>query len=770
MDSYRDWIPLEEIARLEGLPYKTVQKRLTRSRALSKCEEQDARKRLYPITVLTPAARTQWLSEQATPAPDDPEPGVQASGVSHLESPESTKPTSSLMAMTGAGQETPGAIVCLTASALVAPAGGASLSQPLLPFAPPSPSDEARAEVVAGIPNREQRYVEKWLGVLADHLNGTWKRYLGTEYGGFAINKREDFLKARARIEDVSERSIYSKLALARRILKDHEVPAKRKWQEIAEALRPKLRPGRSSAAFFVQEENAWMWPELRRIYLNQAQFSKEHTYRLFIELLRGKQHAHKLGHYYCEPTRWQVFTALEKIARPEVVLARQGEKAYDDQCAPYITRRAPDFSGDFVSTDQKYLDVLCRDHSWHLGRIWMVSFVDVASALWLGSAFGPGLSGDMVMDAAAMMLEVCKPKNVQMDLGKEFIGQRFTGGIFKLSGERFYGEAIGLWERLGVNPVKAIGMNPKTKPIERWHRCVRDFEQLWPTWTGSNTAERPEQLSEIERQVKEKAELFKQGRGDPPPVPTIEELIRGFMFWAERVWNQRARSHGQYRPGLTPREAWNVKRPEGGHRALSAAEIEYYTADRKFVKIARGGQINLWFHGQKVEYQAPELFMLQGMEEKVEVLISRRDLSQVTVIYPVAGGSKSCVAKWKGESTWGEESRDSVKLRMRCIATVKRALKRGINDMQNASELLGAAPYLPTAELLAQASSDKLIDARQAFGSPAGEKAESRNQKLENDHPSIGSVEWMMRKRGRRQTSEEAADEVWKLMKEQKL
>jgi hypothetical protein len=768
MDSHRDWIRLEDIARLEGLPYKTVQKSLHRSRALSKRDEQDARRRVYSVTVLTPGARTKWLSEQASPAPQIPEATFQAPGVSHLNSPESISP-SGLMAATDAGRTTPSAIAHLAASALASSAGADSLSQPLLPFAPPSPSDEARAKAVAAIPEREQKHVDKWLALLADHLNGTWKRYLGADYAGFAINKREDFLKAQARMECVSERSVYSKLALARDILKNASVPTERKWQEIAEAMRPKLRPGRSSAAFFVQEENAWMWPELRRIYLSQAQFSKEHTYRLFIELLRSKQRVHRLGHYYCQPTKWQVFTALEKIARPEKVLARQGDKAYDDKCSPYITRRAPEFSGDFVSTDQKYIDVLCRDHSWNLGRIWMVSFVDVASALWLGSAFGPCLSGDMVMDAAAMMLEVCKPRNVQMDLGKEFIGQRFTGGIFKLSGERFYSEAVGLWERLGVNVVKAIGRNPKTKPIERWHRSVRDFEQLWPTWTGSNTAERPEQLSEIEREVKDKVELFKQGRGDPPPVPTIEDVIRGFIFWAEQVWNQRARSRGQYRPGLTPREAWNVKRPEGGHRALSAAEIEYYTADRKFVKIARGGQINLWFHGQKIEYEAPELFMLQGLEEKVEVLISRRDLSQVTVIYGVPGGSRSCVARWKGESTWGEESRDSVKLRMRCIATVKRALKRGLKDTQNASELLGAAPYLPTSELLAQASSDKLIQARQAFGAEKQDSG-SRIQDSAEKHGEIGSVEWAMRRHGRHQTSEEAADEVWKLMNGTKL
>jgi hypothetical protein len=501
-------------------------------------------------------------------------------------------------------------------------------------------------------------------------------------------------------------------------------------------------------------------------------------THNGLVAEIKHRQDVSGPEHPYDIPSFPQTRTFLKKIPRPEVVLAREGEKVYDDKCAPYISRRPPEYSGDYVSTDQKLLDIICRDHSWNLGRIWVVSFVDVASALWLGSAFGPVLSGDMVMDAAAMMLERCVPRNVQMDLGKEFIGQRFTGGIFKLSGERLYSEAIGLWERVCVNVVKAIGMNAKTKPIERWHRCLRDFEQLWPTWCGSNPQERPEQLAQIERQVKDKVELFKRGLGNPPPVPTVEDVIRGFMFWAEKVWNAKARGQGRYRGNLTPLEAWNVKRPPDGHRALPPDQIDYYTADRKFVKISRGGQINLWFHGQKIEYEPPELFMLQGMEEKVEVLISRRNLSQVTVIYPVPGGTKSCVARWKGESTWGEESREIVKLRMRCIATVKRALKRGIEATHNASELLGAAPYLPTAALLAQASDDKLIDRRQAFGAPPPQLAEP------TDHPSIGSVPHMMERLHRRnktasavadrwiprqrQTSEESADEVWQLMHSQ--
>jgi hypothetical protein len=697
-------------------------------------DPNDGRKKLVPTWALSPEARKTFYAEQTT------EPLEKANAVL---APQNV----------GAPQ---------ISFKFTDPS---SRQQKLLAGAPPA------------VPKHHEQLIRQVSGFVGATADGNYRRYLGHEIAGILVKNKSTHLKACCREYGISPSKGYELLRSYREVKKDPAIPDDRKDSEFWSRVFPKPRPGRSAHTFFNRPGNAWMLPIALSLFQTQAKRSMPETLRLLHLTVDCRQRAAGIEEVYEKPTLAQLRTALRKIDRPMLILAREGEKPYEDQFGSYISRRPPDYSGDYVSTDQKLLDIICRDHSWNLGRIWMVNFVDVASSYWLGGAFGPVLSGDMVMDAAAMMLERCTPRNVQMDLGGEFIGKRFLGGTFKITRERVYEEAIGLWERLGVNPVKAIGENPKTKPIERWHRCVRDFEQLWPTWCGSNPKERPEQLSEIEREVKVKIDLFKRGQGDPPPVPTVEEVIRAFMFWAENVWNAGARGRGRYRGNLTPLEAWNVKRPPGGHRALRPDQIEYYTADHRFTKISRGGQINLWFHGQKVEYEAAELFRLQGLDTKVEVIISRRDLSQVTVIYPVAGGTASCVAKWKGESTWGEESRETVKLRMRCIATVKRALKRGIEATHNAAELLGAASYLPTAELLAQASKDKLIDRRQAFGVPSPQLTDP------TDHPSIGRTKYTMERLHRRNktasaiadrwlprrpTSEEAANEVWQLMQHQ--
>jgi len=681
-----DWIPLDDAARLEGLGYFTFQKRLKRRRIVLMNHDGDSRRKLVPLAALSGKAQEQWLREQVSLALNPLSP--QATLPEHR--PNST-----------GGQ----AIVPVPESSL------GTLAQPLLPFAHPTAAQAA----LIGIPKRFQFFVDKWLVFMAEVQNGNWKRTEGYVVNGCAIRTRQDYIRAMAPQYKTSETDFYRKQRALKEILKDPAIPEGKKWAAWAQTLIPKPRPGRSATSFFVQPENLWQFGKLREFYLTQAQLSVRAAHRLLLDEIDARQRAHGLGHIYDRPTESQCRVALSKIAAPVITLAREGEKAYADRHAPFISRQPPNHSADIVGTDQKYLDILCRDHAWNVGRIWTVNFVDVASERWLGGSFGPVLSGDLVMEAAAMMLERCLPGAVQMDLGKEFTGDRFLGGTFTISGERYYAEAVGLWERLGVSVIKAIGRNPKTKPIEGWHRSLRRFEQAWPTWTGPNTKVRPERLKKIERQV----ELFKQHKAPAPLVPTIEQVIKGFLWWCENRWNARTRGRGRYRQGMTPDECWNVKRPEDGHRRLTASQIDYYTADRRYIKVSRGGQINLTFHGQTIEYVASELFWEQGRDEKVEVLISRRDLSQVKVLYPIPGGTGECVAMRKELSSWEQESRQTVNLRMRCTATIKRALKHGLKTVDAATYLLAEAPGMPTAELVAEAQQSKLIDARQAFGAP---------------------------------------------------
>lgn len=680
-----EFIPIREAARLEGVSPGALLVKLRRKHIVLMNDDEDRRRKLAPVSALSSAALQARAKEQVTTA---------------------------LQGMSGQPQAAPP-----SEQGIVPAAESGRPLQPSLAFAPPSPSEAARDAVVAAIPKDQREYVDRWMEEISQNINGSWKTYRGTVYNDRMISCRTDFIRARAALYDVSISTYNNKLGLARQVLADPAVPKPEKWTAIAEALVPKPRPGRSGHDFFsdASEEVAWQFPALCGFYLNQARLSVPAAHRMLLDLISKKQAAWGMGKFYPRPTETMCRTALAKISKPELILAREGEEAYRNKCSPYIKRRPPENSGDFSVTDQKVFDILCRDSGWRLGRFWMVNFLDVSSWRRLGGAYGPTVSGDMVMEAAAQMLsEACVPGHVHMDLGKEFIGKRFNGGEFSISRERLYAEAVGLWRRLGVEPVKAIGGNPQTKIIERWHACIREFEQMFTTYTGRNPQDRPPRLALLERQARD----FREGKAPPPPIPTVEQVIALFEWWCANEWNAGHRSKGRYLQGMTPEEAWNVRRPAAGFRTLTESELEYYTADRRFVKIARGGQVNLTMRGQTIEYIAPELFLHQG--EEAEVLVSRRALQQVTVIYPVVGGTESCIARLKEELAWGSESRAEVQFRLRCIASVRRTLRHSVRTTGAAQGVLAEAPFLPTRALLDTMVAQQIVNPRQLFGTSA--------------------------------------------------
>jgi len=713
-----EYIPLGKAAELEQMPSRRLQKRLQRARIVLMHDVDDGRKKLMPFSALSPGAREAWQKAEISVA-------LQTAGQNLQKSSRMEDHSQAIDRL-----------------------------QPALQFAPPSPSDAARDAAVAAIPHRHRAYVDRWMAETSENVNGTWKLERGKILNDRMISTHRDYVRARAALLDVAVSTYDGKLKIARQILADPAIPKTNKWRVIAESLVPKPRPGRSGHTYFADptEEVAWQFPALRGFFLNQAQFSVKASHKMLLDMIEKKQRVWGLGHFYPRPTLPQSRTALGKIPLPERILGREGEEAYRNKCSPYIKRYPPEHSGDFCVTDQKVFDILCRDSAWRLGRIWMVNFLDVASWRRLGGAYGPAVSGDMVMEAAAHMLSGgCVPGHAHMDLGREFIGARFNGGIFRISGERLYAEAVGLWRRLGVEPVKAIGGNPQTKIIERWHGCIREFEQMFVTYTGRNPQERPPRLALLEKQAKE----FKEGKAPPPPIPTIEQVIAAFEWWCAERWNAGHRSKGRYLQGMTPDEAWNIKRPTAGFRTLTESELEYYTADRRFLKIGRGGQVNLTIYGQTIEYIAPELFLHQG--EEAEVLVSRRALDQVTVIYPVVGGTESCVARLKDELPWGSESRPEVKVRLRCINSVKGILKRSLRTVDAAEGVLAEAPFLPTCALLDTLAAQQIVNPRQLFGTSAPAPPPL-------GHPETSSTEFMGERLGLRKrqlTSEEVAEKM---------
>jgi hypothetical protein len=651
-------IALDRAAALEGLGLDAYRKRLQRQRIIRLPDPEDKRRCLIRVADLSAGARQQHYKEQAQDAlaPLGPEP------------PED-----------------------------LAQAAPRNESLQLLPFAPPTSTERAlRDAAPPAIPSRHRAYIERWSGIIGDCANGTWKKYRGKLFEGFAINSARDFVRALAHLHDLGVSTIYAKLGAFRQVERDPAIPPDRKMAEFWARILPQPRPGRSGHSFFHERENDWMGPKLESFYLTQAKLSIKRAHELLLRDIESKQRAHGIGHLYQRPTLHQSRIYLSKLDTATLTLARQGDKAYSDRCAPYLSRRNNLSSNQLWVADQKLFDVRLRDGGERLGRVWGVNVLDVSSWRWLGGAVGPYLSADLVMEAYARALaRAGVPRAVHMDLGKEFIGKRFLGGVFKISGETLFGEAAGLWHRLGVRVVKAIGRNAQSKTIERWHlevdRWTRDY---LPGWCGSNPDERPEILAAQEAEHA----AWLSGRAPRSPLLRVSDFIGRFFEWSEVKWNHRRHSEkSKYLPGMTPMEAWNTRLPAEGLQRLTPDQVDHYTAERRFLKVARGGQVNLTFYGHTVEYVAADLFSLQG--EEVEVLVPRDNPRVVTVVYPVAGGTASCEAALKPQHEWLPEDREELRLALRCRAAAKRALLRGIeagralDEAASPLELIEAAP-----------------------------------------------------------------------------
>ena len=78
------------------------------------------------------------------------------------------------------------------------------------------------------MPLKFKPYVEKWMGVVADCVNGTFKKYVGESLVGIQVNNNDDYRKALARMHGVSYTAVYQKLSLFRKIKDNPAIPAKR--------------------------------------------------------------------------------------------------------------------------------------------------------------------------------------------------------------------------------------------------------------------------------------------------------------------------------------------------------------------------------------------------------------------------------------------------------------------------------------------------------------------------------------------------------------
>lgn len=207
-------------------------------------------------------------------------------------------------------------------------------------------------------------------------------------------------------------------------------------------------------------------------------------------------------------------------------VLGREGHKAFNDRCSPYIRRTYDDMaSNEWWIADNHTFDVMVRDKAGKIHRPYLTAFMDARSGIFTGFHITYNPSSEATLTALRKGIkEYGIPDNIYVDNGREFLTFDI-GGLGhrrkkpKEGAESF--EPPGVFKRLGINMTNAIVRNAKAKIIERRFLDVKNaLSRLFDTYTGGTVTEKPERL----KAVLKKGEIYTD--------EVFEEYVETVLKW----------------------------------------------------------------------------------------------------------------------------------------------------------------------------------------------------------------------------------------------
>lgn len=344
--------------------------------------------------------------------------------------------------------------------------------------------------------------------------------------------------------------------------------------------------------------------------------------------------------------------------------LGREGEKAFDDRCAPYIRRVYDNMeSNDYWIGDNHTIDVIVGDGE-NTFRLYLTAFMDARSGV---------ITGIYLTDAPCAQASIYSlkrgiqkygiPKNLYLDNGREFLTRDF-GGLGHRKKKKDTGKFTPppILERLGIKMVNAEVRNAKAKTIERRFLDFKNsISRLFSTYTGGNVVEKPEIL---------KVELKKGNIPDKQVfIKEIEEMIEYYMNYEEYngavVADKGLRKIDVYQKNL--------------HTLITATDEQLNLMMMRSVrpqKVTRRG-VHLDINGARIDYFDNELIM-QMLNKQVYFRYDPDDLSKIR-IYDL---DDRYIMEVKADNTAVLEygaTKEDVKAAMAKTRSLKKAVKEAI-------------------------------------------------------------------------------------------
>lgn len=307
-------------------------------------------------------------------------------------------------------------------------------------------------------------------------------------------------------------------------------------------------------------------------------------------------------------------------IPKPLEIMGREGMKAFQDRCAPYIRRTYEGMaSNEWWIADNHTFDVQTKSENGKLHRLYLTAFFDARSGIFTGCYVTDAPSSQATLIALRKgIMKYGIPQNIYVDNGREFLTFD-VGGLGhrqkKSTKDKFAPPPV--FERLGIHMANALVRNAKAKIIERRFRDVKDrLSRLFPTYTGGNVVERPERLKSV----------IKNSDNVPTDyefTQAVEDILTYYMN--EKPYSGAVSSDN----GKTRMQVYR----ENLHEKRIASEFDLnlmLMRSTRSQKVGRRG-VHLTIAGEKVDYYNDEL-ILNHLDESVYCRYDPEDISTVRI------------------------------------------------------------------------------------------------------------------------------------------
>ena len=396
--------------------------------------------------------------------------------------------------------------------------------------------------------------------------------------------------------------------------------------------------------------------PALAKVYKDTLQWTKE-FYPHLLEVMPSER-------------------AFRRKLEKEVPLAvqtylRQGAKALDDECLPYIERAYDELQvNDVWVTDNHTLDIISTydDGKKDNHRMYLTAFWDAKSGILTGWNITNDPSINSTLFALRHGIKRCGvPKVIYADNGSEFMSYDFGGrGKRSQKPENEIEYALTILGRMGIEIRTAKVKNARAKPVERFFLSFKEhISKLFSTYTGGNITERPESLKS----------QIKKGN-----IPTDSKLRDDLALLIEK---ENCEPYGgaekrKYQ-GMTKIEVFNEGLKHIKQVLMTGEDLDLFLLRGKKQKVGRKG-VYLEIAKEKIYFMAADSWMHFGRE--VLVRYDPTDLSSVR-IYDM---EDRYMATWEVERTlllnFLESDTDRLAEANEKLASVRKSVKQYAKDM----------------------------------------------------------------------------------------